>query len=63
MSPILNAKKAMERRLTTLVPVNNIAFEGVTFKPPNNQMYLAVQFRVNRPDEPVIGSKYYRERM
>ena len=60
MSAILNTKRASERRLNTLgLP---IAFEGSSFTPPNS-LYLRCQFQIRNPDDPVIGDKYYRERI
>ena len=61
-SPIVNAKRAAERRLGTLSPAVPIAYEGVSFTPPAT-MYLRCQFTVNPPDDPVIGDRYYRERI
>ena len=60
MSAILNTKRAAERKLLTLgFPV---AFENVEFT-PNTGVYLKSQFQVQNPDDPVIGDKYYRERI
>jgi hypothetical protein len=60
MSAILNTKRAAERRLLTLnLPV---AFENVDFT-PNTGVYLKTQFQIQNPDDPVIGDKYYRERI
>jgi hypothetical protein len=60
-SPILNTKRAVERRLKTAFPTTAIAYEGVSFNPPSNALYMHTQFVVRTPDEPTIGSKYYRE--
>jgi hypothetical protein len=58
--PVLSAKKACERRLSTLsLPT---AYEGISFTPPSG-LYLATQLKVNTPDEPTIGDTYYRERI
>lgn len=62
MSPILLAKKAAERKLSTLSPALPTAYEGIKFIPPAG-MYLRTQFSIQRPDDPVIGDKYYRERI
>ncbi len=60
MSAILNTKRAAERKLSTLgFPV---AFENVDFT-PNTGVYLKTQFQIQSPDDPVIGDKYYRERI
>ena len=61
-SPILNAKKAVERRLATLLPSLPTSYEGVKFTPPSS-MYLRTQFQLQSPDDPVIGDSYYRERI
>lgn len=60
MSAILNTKKAVERRLATLgLPT---AYESVSFSPPNT-LYLQTQFQIGTPEDPVLGDKYYRERI
>lgn len=60
MSAILNTKRAAERKVSTLgYPV---AFENVDFT-PNTGVYLKTQFQVQNPDDPVIGDRYYRERI
>ena len=61
MSAILNVKKAFERRILTLG--HPVAFEGVSFSPVSNQLYLRTTFKINPPDDPVIGDTYYRERV
>ena len=63
MTPVINTKKAVERYLSTMTPSISIAYEGVSFTPPANEMYLRTQLIINQPDDPVIGDKYYRERM
>jgi len=60
-SPILNTKRAVERRLKAAFPTTAIAYEGVSFTPPSSAVYLHTQFAIRTPDEPTIGSKYYRE--
>lgn len=60
MSAILNTKRAVERLVATLgIPV---AYEGVSFSPPR-ELYLRTQLLVRSPEDPVIGDKYYRERI
>lgn len=61
-SPITNIKRAAERMLSGLTPSVPIAYESVSFAPPSG-MYMRVQFQIQRPDDPVIGDLYYRERM
>lgn len=63
MSAILSTKKALERRLASLLPLVPIAYEGVKFIPSDTEMYLRTQFQYQAPDDPVIGSNYYRERL
>jgi len=60
MSAILDTKRALERRLNTLgYPT---AYESSNFTAPDS-LYLRTQFIVNSPEDPVIGDKYYRERI
>ena len=61
MNPLLDAKKALEKRLAAAFPTTKIAWEGVSFKAPSNELYLACQMVVGTPDEPTIGDLYYRE--
>ena len=58
---IIDTKRAIERLLTNTFSTLKIAYEGVDFKAPNDQLYLAVNFRVNSPDDPTFGREYYRE--
>lgn len=61
MSAIVNTKRAIERRLQASFPSLKIAFEGVNFKPPANELYLICNFKVNKPTDPTLGREYYRE--
>ena len=45
-----------------LVPVLPTAFEGLSFDPPTT-MYQRCQFLIQSPDDPVLGTGYYRERI
>lgn len=58
---ITNTKRAAERRLASITP-NDIptAYESVNFDPPTT-IYQRTQFVLRRPDDPVIGTGYYRE--
>lgn len=55
-------KKAVRLHLATMTPSLPTAYEGMSFDPPSG-MYQRLQFTVQRPDDPVIGDKYYRERV
>lgn len=63
MSPILDTKRAAEKRLKALFPSIPIAYEGISFTPPTTSMYIRGQFAIRPPDDPVLGSRYYRERI
>ena len=45
-----------------LVPSLPTAFEGLSFDPPTT-MYQRCQFLIQSPDDPVLGTGYYRERI
>ena len=59
---IIEIKRAAERKLTLLSPSLPTAWEGVTFNPPNG-LYQRVQFTIQSPDDPVLGTGFHRERM
>lgn len=59
---IIQVKRAAERKLNALTPTVPTAYEGVTFNPPAG-LYQRVQFTIQRPDDPVLGTGFYRERM
>lgn len=59
---IIEIKRAAERKLSTLSPVLPTAYEGVTFNPPDG-LYQRVQFTIQTPDDPVLGTGFYRERV
>ena len=63
MSAILNVKRACERALKALLPTTPIAFENVSFNAPTDKLYIRTQFAIRNLDDPVIGDKYYRERI
>lgn len=62
-TPIANTKRACERALKALLPTTKIAFENIQFTPPNNEMYIRTQFVVRPLNDPVMSSKFYRERI
>lgn len=59
---ILETEIAVERYLNLLDPVLPTAYEGVNFTPPTT-MYQVIQYSINPPDDPVLGTGYYRERI
>lgn len=59
---IIEIKRAAERRLSTLTPALPTAYEGVSFNPPNG-LYQRVQFTIQTPDDPVLGTGFHRERV
>lgn len=59
---IIEIKRAAERKLSTLNPVLPTAYEGVSFNPPNG-LYQRVQFTIQTPDDPVLGTGFHRERI
>ena len=59
---IIEIKRAAERRLSALTPTVQIAWEGVSFNPPDG-LYQRVQFVIQTPDDPVLGTGFHRERV
>lgn len=59
---IIQVKRAAERKLAALTPSIPIAWEGVSFNPPAT-IYQRVQFTIQTPDDPVLGTGFYRERV
>ncbi len=59
---IIEIKRASERRLNALAPAVQTAWEGVSFNPPDG-LYQRVQFTIQSPDDPVLGTGFHRERM
>lgn len=60
MSAILDAKRAVERRLATAFPTTPISYENDNFQ-ATSALYLRTSFRVNRPTDDSIGNNCYRE--
>ena len=60
--PIASTKRALERRLMALTPSLPTSFEGVSFE-PTSTMYQSCQLRISPPDDPVLGTGYYREKI
>lgn len=59
---VLEITQAAEQRLLEITPSIPTAFEGVHFEPPN-EMYQRCQFIISSPEDPVLGTGYYRERV
>ena len=59
---VLKTERALIKHLNLLTPALPTAYEGASFTPPTT-IYQRVQFRVNQPDDPVLGTGYYRERI
>lgn len=59
---IVEAKRAIRKRLAALTPKYPTAFEGISFTPPAG-LYQRLQFVVSPPTDPVFGKGYYRENM
>lgn len=60
MSAILDAKRAVERRLIQAFPTTAVSLENVEFN-PTDTLYLRTAFRVNKPTDDSIGNDCYRE--
>jgi hypothetical protein len=59
---IIEIKRASERKLSALTPTVSTAWEGVSFEAPSG-MYQRVQFTIQTPDDPVLGTGFHRERV
>lgn len=59
---VLKTQKGLIKHLNLLLPNLPTAYEGVSFNPPTG-VYQRIQFRISRPDDPVLGTGYYRERI
>jgi hypothetical protein len=60
---IVEIKRSAERHLNALTPSVPIGWEGVSFTPPTDALYQRVQFTVQSPDDPTLGTGFYRERV
>jgi hypothetical protein len=58
---IIQVKRAAERHLAALTPVVATGYEGVSFNPPTDTIYQRVQFNIQRPQDPVLGTGFHRE--
>lgn len=59
---IKQTKRAVERHLSLLSPSLPTAYEASKFNPPST-MYQVIRYSINPPDDPVLGTGYYRERI
>lgn len=59
---IVEIKRAAERHLNNITPSVPTGWEGVSFTPPNS-LYQRVQFTIQSPDDPVLGTGFHRERV
>ena len=59
---VLKTQKGLIKHLNLLVPAVPTAYEGASFNAPAT-IYQRLQFRINQPDDPVLGTGYYRERI
>jgi len=59
---IIEIKRAAERKLNALTPSIPTAWESVSFEPPVG-LYQRVQFTIQSPDDPVLGTGFHRERI
>jgi hypothetical protein len=59
---IIEIKRAAERKLQALTPSIPTAWESVSFEPPVG-LYQRVQFTIQIPDDPVLGTGFHRERL
>lgn len=62
MSVILDVRQACEKRLTALSPSVLTFYEGTSGE-TEDVLYQRCQFNILPPDDPVVGTGYYRERI
>lgn len=60
MSAILDAKRAIERRLSTAFPTTAIAYENANFTAPAG-LYIRTSWKINKPTDDTVGTNCYRE--
>lgn len=60
---MLQIKRAAERHLKNSTPSIATGWEGVSFEPPTDTLYQRVQFVPQRPEDPVLGTGFHRERV
>lgn len=62
MSTLSNITKAFNKRLATITPNIEIAYEGGSFTPTYGVPYQRVQLSPSRPLNPTLGGNYHREK-
>jgi hypothetical protein len=58
---VVSIEKALIKHLNLLTPTLPTAYEGAAFTPPGS-VYQRVQYIPSLPDDPVLGTGYYREK-
>jgi hypothetical protein len=59
---ILKTQTVLIDHLKTLTPTLPTAYEGISFTPPSTA-YQRVQIVIQPPDDPVLSTGYFRERL
>lgn len=62
MSTLSDITKAFNKRLSTITPSIQTAYEAVSFTPTPGVPYQRVQLIPSRPLNPTLGQVYHRER-
>lgn len=60
---ILVTKRYCEQKLLDAFPTMQITFEAEDAEESPNEMYMYAQLRIDKPDDRVLGTDYYREQM
>lgn len=58
---VLKTKTELEKRLAQNFPGVQIAYEGISFTPPEDQIYFRTIINREKTVDPVFGSLYRRE--
>lgn len=58
---VLKTKQELEKRLAAAFPSTPIAYENVSFTPPEGQAFLRCWVNRGKVTDPVFGSAYRRE--
>lgn len=62
MNTLSDITKAFNKRLNTITPAIETAYEGVSFTPTFGVPYQRVQLSPSRPLNPTLGGNYHREK-